>query len=185
MKSILCISGSPRKGNSEWILKNIFEQLRQLNFDCEFIRVRDNHINYCDGCLKCEEAGLCVKMDDMQSIYSKILDADLLLFSTPVYFDSIPGSLKNFLDRLNPLLFNDRLKDKYVGFIIVGQLTGNEGKLSKSYVKKNLKNFSEICKMNFVNSFYSEGRNVGEVETSKNKEACLDFANRIAGIFYE
>jgi len=181
MKYVLALASSPRKGNSEWMLKRTIQQMNKSQVKIEVIRLADLRIQLCDGCLRCEENGECYINDDMSALYDKILAADALLIAIPVRFDSVPSSLKNFIDRLNPLLFNDRLKGKHVGVLIVGQLTGKEGKASRKRVLVYMKNVAEICKMNFLGSVEAEGRMIGDAKIRKVEVACARFGERLGG----
>jgi multimeric flavodoxin WrbA len=53
-----------------------------------------------DGYGKCRTEGLCILEDDFESLRKKILDADALVFATPVYWHDLSESAKMFLDRL-------------------------------------------------------------------------------------
>ena len=44
----------------------------------------------------------CIHNDGMNELAEKLLKADVLVFATPVYFYSMSGQLKVFIDRLTP-----------------------------------------------------------------------------------
>jgi len=84
---VLAISGSPRKGgNREILLLQALDGARQAEANVEFLRVAEKEINPCDGCNACRETGKCHIEDDMQAIYGKLLEADGIIFATPVFF---------------------------------------------------------------------------------------------------
>jgi len=130
----------------------------------EIILFRKN-IEFCDGCLTCEDTGRCTKEDDMQEIYDEISRADGLIIATPIYFDSIPALLKNFIDRLNPLLVTNTLKGKKLGVLVVGQLSGEEGEISKKRVITYFKNLAEIFEMKFIGFVSATAREPGRVSS--------------------
>lgn len=122
---VLAISGSPRKGgNSEILLRLAMDGVREADADVELIRVADKEIEPCNECFKCMERGECIINDDMQEIYGKLLEADGIIFATPVYMYSMTGQLKIFIDRTYALHFPEtKLRDKAGGIIVVGGRT--------------------------------------------------------------
>lgn len=62
----------------------------------EKIRVAEKKIGYCTAC---KDAGICAINDDMADILSKIIEADVLVLASPVYFYSIDAQLKTLIDR--------------------------------------------------------------------------------------
>lgn len=104
MKKIIIVSSSPRKdGNSEILAKRFAEGSAASGNEVKTVTVRDLDLRFCTGCLYCQSHDKCVLNDDMNSLYADFENADVLVFSTPVYYYSVSGRLKTFLDRLNPL----------------------------------------------------------------------------------
>ena len=105
---VIGICGSPRKGNTEWMLTKLLEEVAKAGVETEMILLRNRQVKGCDGCLSCEvggtqRKGACRIQDDMQLIYPKLIEADGFAFGTPVYFDMLSGLLKNFMDRTCPI----------------------------------------------------------------------------------
>jgi len=65
----------------------------------EKIIVSDLQISPCRECRHCSTDGECIVNDDMQQIYPKMIDCDLFAIASPVFFTSVPGYLKSFIDR--------------------------------------------------------------------------------------
>ncbi len=101
MKKVLVLSGSPRKnGNSDILCDAFIQGATDAENEVEKIRVAEKKINYCLGCYYCKDHdGKCVFNDDMGEILQKIIDADVLVFATPVYFYSMCAQLKTLIDR--------------------------------------------------------------------------------------
>lgn len=101
MKNILILSGSPRKGGNSDILCDEFARgAAESGNAVEKIRVADRKIGYCRGCYHCSDyAGECVLKDDMAEVLQKMIDADVIVLSSPVYFYSIDAQLKAVIDR--------------------------------------------------------------------------------------
>ena len=101
MKKILILSGSPRKGgNSDVLCDEFMKGALSTGASVEKIRVVEKKIAPCTGCYFCKNSGgRCALNDDMGDVLQKILDADVLVLSSPVYFYSICAQLKAVLDR--------------------------------------------------------------------------------------
>jgi len=122
---VLGISGSPRKGgNTEILLRQALDGATEAGADVEFLRVADHEINPCDGCWACQETGKCHIDDDMQLVYGKLLEANGIIFATPVYWFGMTGQLKILIDRTFALAFPEaRLRNKVGGVIVVAGRT--------------------------------------------------------------
>lgn len=101
MKKVLILSGSPRKGGNSDILCDRFAQgAMDSGNEVEKIRVAEKKIAPCSGCYFCKNSGgRCALNDDMGKILQKIIDCDVLVLSSPVYFYSICAQLKAVIDR--------------------------------------------------------------------------------------
>lgn len=100
-KKVLILSGSPRKnGNSDILCDAFMRGAKEAGNDVEKIRVAEKNIGYCRGCYYCKNSGgKCTIKDDMAEILQKMIDADVLVLASPVYFYSIDAQLKALIDR--------------------------------------------------------------------------------------
>jgi multimeric flavodoxin WrbA len=123
---LLGLSFSPRKnGNTELLLDKVFSGARLLKAETELYRVADNDIKPCDGCGSCFKTGACHIQDDMQPLYDKMLEADGIVFGTPVYFYNMTSQGKAVIDRTIALIRPDRsLANKVGGIVVVGGSLG-------------------------------------------------------------
>ena len=145
---IVGICGSPREGNTEFMLKTVLERAKELGAETELILLGKKDIKFCDGCHICRGgSGKCSIDDDMSEIRNKLLEADSIILGSPIYYDGVTGLLKNFIDRTNPIYH--KLKGKKFAFVVVGQLKGEEGEASRKFVVDFLKNLCEIHEMEF------------------------------------
>ena len=104
MKKVIIISSSPRKdGNSETLAKEFMRGALDAGNEAELITIRDYNLKYCTGCYTCAETGKCAIDDGMNEIGQKLIDADVIVFATPVYFYTMSGQLKVLIDRLVPV----------------------------------------------------------------------------------
>ena len=90
-KKILILSGSPRNGGNSDILCDTFANgAAESGNEVEKIRVGAKKIAYCSACYYCRtHNGECVHKDDMAEILQKMIDADVIVLASPVYFYSI------------------------------------------------------------------------------------------------
>ena len=100
MKKVLILSGSPRKGgNSDTLCDEFMKGAIEAGNEVEKIFVAGKNIGYCKACYACKDTGVCVIKDDMAEVLQKMLDADIIVLSSPVYFYSISAQLKAVIDR--------------------------------------------------------------------------------------
>ncbi|HOC82866.1 MAG: putative NAD(P)H-dependent FMN-containing oxidoreductase YwqN [Synergistetes bacterium ADurb.Bin155] len=117
MKRILGILGSPRRGgNSETLARKVLEGAAENGWVTDVIRLQDLEINGCTDCRRCWSGGSpCVIDDDMDKVYEKIREADLLVFASPLYWYSWSSQIKPVWDRSLPFVHKEArwdLKDK-------------------------------------------------------------------------
>lgn len=100
-KNVLILSGSPRKGgNSDVLCDEFTKGAREAGHTVEKIRVAAKQIHPCIACYHCRDnGGCCVFQDDMAEVLQKMIDADVLVLASPVYFYSIDAQLKAVIDR--------------------------------------------------------------------------------------
>lgn len=103
-KKVLVISTSLRKNSNSDGLANAFaEGAEAAGNQVEKISLIGKEIAFCRGCLSCQQTGSCVIKDDAVAIEEKVLQAEVLVFATPIYYYEMSGQMKTLLDRLNPM----------------------------------------------------------------------------------
>lgn len=113
-KKVLIISASPRKGgNSDLLCDQFLKGAKEAGHNVEKVFLRDRKINYCLGCGVCSSTHNCVQKDDMKPLLEKMVEADVIVLATPVYFYTMDGQLKTFIDRCVPRYTNITNKDFY------------------------------------------------------------------------
>lgn len=104
MKKVYIISTSLRNNSNSEILAHCFEKgAIDNNNEVKFLSLKNFDLKFCLGCLSCVKTNKCVIKDDMVKIIDDISNSDVICFATPIYYYSLSGQLKTFLDRLNPL----------------------------------------------------------------------------------
>ncbi len=107
---ILVINGSPRgKQSNTWQLSMSF--LAGMRESGETIETHELSVNRLDihpclGCFSCwsKTPGQCCIADDMGQVIERLLWADVTIWSFPLYYFSVPGPLKNLIDRQLPMV---------------------------------------------------------------------------------
>jgi multimeric flavodoxin WrbA len=105
MINVLGISASPRKGgNSAFLLGHALDGAREA-YPSEVTTIAFGfpgktiaHCNACDACNR--NGGRCTIDDDFQELVDLWVDADAIIYSTPVYHMALPSQLRAFMDRL-------------------------------------------------------------------------------------
>lgn len=154
----LLISGSPRKGNTDFILSEIYKTIKQ---DKEIIFLKNKKIKHCLGCLSCDYKPQCAIKDDMDEIRDKMLNADVIIIGAPNYFDNVSGLLKDFIDRTHPFYKEKLLKGKKLFLIMVG---GGDVKISEKYLNMTMRGFVKHLEFNLIKSYCFKALNPKDVE---------------------
>jgi multimeric flavodoxin WrbA len=99
---IITILGSPRKkGNTATVL-SMFEEKIENNHEVEHINITQHEVGGCLGCYKCkekkDEPG-CVQKDDALAIFEKMIQADAIVYASPLYCWSFTSQIKPLIDR--------------------------------------------------------------------------------------
>lgn len=106
---ILGISCSPRKsGNTVAMLDEALKSASADGADVELYSVSGKNIQPCRACRSCSKEGICAQDDDMQELYEKILEADGIIFGTPIYFYGMASQAKAIMDRTIALSHPER-----------------------------------------------------------------------------
>ena len=100
-KKVLILSSSPRRGgNSDTLCDEFMRGAAESNHEVEKIFLRDKTIHYCTGCSTCSlYQKPCPQKDDAAEIIEKMVDADVIVMATPVYFYTISAQMKTLIDR--------------------------------------------------------------------------------------
>jgi multimeric flavodoxin WrbA len=100
---VLGLAGSPRRhGNSDRLLEECLAGAREAGAETDLLVVSAAGIGPCTGCNDCSAEGKCVVRDGMQDVYPRLDAADAIVVATPVYFATVPASLKALYDRCQP-----------------------------------------------------------------------------------
>lgn len=115
-KKVLIISTSIRANSNSECLANAFaDGAREAGNEVELVSLKDKTIGFCKGCLACQKLGRCVIDDDANAITEKLLNAEVVVWATPIYYYEMSGQMKTMIDRANSLYSRDyRFRDVYL-----------------------------------------------------------------------
>jgi len=104
----MVIKASPRgiKASSSRLADAFIGGLKSSGADVTEVMLKDKEIKHCTGCYTCwtRTPGRCVLRDDMDILLPQLEQADLVVYATPLYYFSVPGKLKDLMDRGLPML---------------------------------------------------------------------------------
>jgi multimeric flavodoxin WrbA len=103
---LVAVYGSPRRGgNTDTLLNRFLEGVSSCNLvdqdsaKVEKIFASNLEISSCRSCGSCSKTGECIIQDEMQALYAKLIDCDFLVVASPIFFTTVSGYLKTFIDR--------------------------------------------------------------------------------------
>jgi multimeric flavodoxin WrbA len=122
MTKVVAVNGSPEmeKGNTAVVLGAFLDGMKEAGASVDLLYVKRLNVKDCVSDFDCwwKKPGECIINDDMQLVYPKLREADVLVLATPVYIP-LPGGMQNFMNRLCPLMEpllewrNDRTRAKF------------------------------------------------------------------------
>jgi multimeric flavodoxin WrbA len=130
---IVAIGGSPKKGNTFSVLNLIKENYPDIDF--KILMLNDINFEWCRGCYTCIRVGaeFCPLKDDRDMIAKEMLDADGVIFASPVYTNHATAVMKNFFERFGYETHRPRFYGKYAMVIAVCAMFGS--KETKEYME--------------------------------------------------
>ena len=168
---LLVIAASPRlKGNSTILAGEAARGAEEAGAEVEIVRLAGLAIGPCLACNGCRKAGAkgCVRKDGLTALHPEVLAADALLIASPVYWFTMSGQAKLFMDRL--YAFGAKgyrgLKGKRVGLI----LTYADATPRSSGALNALKSFEDAFAYvgaPIVGTVFGQGGKAGAVGTDK------------------
>ena len=97
---IVVLQGSPnKKGSTDILVTEFTRGAEEAGHSVTRFDLADMDLNPCTGCVSCGYEGPCVLQDDNQKIRRKILDGDMIVFATSLYYYGMSEQLKTAVDR--------------------------------------------------------------------------------------
>ena len=169
---VLGISTSPRSnGNSDLLLRQALAGAESAEAAVEYVHLINYKIGPCVECNSCYKTGTCRLEDDYQQLLQKILDADRLIFATPIFYMTVCAQAKILIDRgqclwaqkyvLKKQLFPEE-RDRRAMVIAVG---GSKGTKMFESVYHTMKYYLDSLQMRYVfNLFVNKIDESGQIK---------------------
>lgn len=103
-KRVLIIETSLRNdSNSDRLAESFAQGARDGGNEVEIVSLKGKNIGFCTGCFGCQKLGHCVIDDDANEITEKILESEVVVWATPIYYYEMSGQMKTLIDRMNAM----------------------------------------------------------------------------------
>jgi len=104
MRKIVAFLGSPRKnGYTAKLINRILDGAKSVGADVVIYDLNAEGIKGCQGCFYCRVHEDCATKDALYPMYEDIKTADGIVFGSPIYFGTVSGQAKIWLDRMYPM----------------------------------------------------------------------------------
>lgn len=105
MIKVFVYTGSPKgeRSHTHRIIHKILHKMSDtLDIEIDAYTPHNSKISHCIGCTHCFNYGKCPldEKDDLKVMKQKMLEADVIIFGTPIYSANVSADLKALLDRL-------------------------------------------------------------------------------------
>jgi len=104
--NVIAVNGSPRRDwNTATLLKHALEGGESVGAQTKLVHLYDLDYQGCTSCFSCKRKGntcngLCAMQDDLTGLLEDVLEGDVLLLGSPIYFGEVTGETRSFLERL-------------------------------------------------------------------------------------
>jgi len=169
---VVGISASPRRNsNSELLLGRALAGAEAAGADIEIIRLSDFQIGPCIECNRCYKDGRCWVEDDFQLILAKILEADRLIFATPIFFMTVCAHGKLLIDRCQCLWAQKNVLNKPLDVVggrhrkaMVIAVGGSKSKKMFESIRLTMKYYLDVIEMQYwANLFVNKIEAAGQI----------------------
>ena len=115
--NVIAINGSPRKTrNTATLLEHAVKGTKSENATAEIIHLYDLQYKGCVSCFGCKlkdnaGVGVCAINDELSPVLEMVMNCDVLLLGSPIYFGDVTGAMRCFMERL--LFMNLTYDDPY------------------------------------------------------------------------
>lgn len=179
-KKIVVITGSPRKNGNSFAMTEAFIQAAEARghtvtrFDAAMKKVGG-----CRACETCFRTGkACSFDDDFNTVAPAILEADAVVFTTPVYWYSIPAQIKGVIDRLFSFVVGGKdIAGKECAMIVCCE---EEDMSVMDGVRVPLERSAALLKWNMVGEVLIPGvLNAGDIEKTDGRRQAAALAEKL------
>jgi multimeric flavodoxin WrbA len=185
-KRIVVLLGSPRKkGNSSTLAEQVSRGAASKGASVETFYLNGMNIRPCQACMKCQGDGSpgCAVKDDMQTLYPKLKEADVVVVASPIYWFNISAQTKAMIDRWYAVGVGERniFKGKRFAFL----LSYADADPFSSGAVNALRSFGDICnylEAEIAGMVYGSAGDPGEIDKNRAlMEEAYQLGCRLAG----
>ncbi len=144
---IVVLEGSPhKKGSSNMLAEQFIKGATEAGHDVRVLDVAHMAVHPCQGCDKCGMNGECVYKDDNYIIWDALLETDMVVFVTPIYYFGMSAQMKMVIDRFYS--YTIKLSEKHLKAVLI-TAAWDDGDDVMPYTENHYK---KLCRyMNFEN----------------------------------
>ena len=124
--NVIAVNGSPRKAwNTGTMLQKALDCAESVGARTKMVHLYDLTYQGCTSCFSCKKkgntfSGLCAMEDDLTEVLAEILESDVLLLGSPIYFGDVTGEMRSFMERL---LFPNITYDEFGKSLFPGKVS--------------------------------------------------------------
>ena len=160
MKKIVAFIASPSKnGNTATLVNEVIKGAKEAGAETKVFDLYNMDIKPCRACMVCRKTGACPMKDDFQDIYKDLIEADVIVFGSPIYCLQVSAQMKFLWDRL--CIFSDEnLKPRFGTESVV--MVYSQGAPFADAFESSFKSNENMLKMlglNVVNTIHLTGGN--------------------------
>lgn len=173
-KRVLVVNGSGRKNsNSRLLGARVAAGAEESGHTVETVDIGGLDIKPCSGCEACigPEAKGCVVRDDMRDLYPRVVAADVIVLASPIYWFTLPGQIKQFIDRLFAVAVNPGPdgKSPFAAKKIAAAFTYGDADPMESGCVNAVRALQDICAYTgsaWAGAVYGTAKDQGEIQGS-------------------
>ncbi len=118
----LIVNGSPRKhGSTASLLNRVAGIVNEAGGNVNRCDLVDLNFDDCHACMRCRDSGACAVDDDMQPMYVRMRDSDMIVLGSPIYMGAESGRMKCFVDRFNAFLLPGKVRSGFTSSLGKGK----------------------------------------------------------------
>ncbi|MGD9015317.1 MAG: flavodoxin family protein [Candidatus Omnitrophota bacterium] len=159
---VLGINGSPRiGGNTDVLLDKVLQGAKAGGARIEKIILNRLKFSACQECANVRDDGTCIVEDDLQPVYKKIEQADVIILASPIFFGSLSAQTKMMIDRfqcvwrVKYILKKDIFKRKRKGIFVCVEASHREDFFTNA--KSIVKNWFATINADYQDEFFCSG----------------------------
>ncbi|UCE08982.1 MAG: flavodoxin family protein [Candidatus Thorarchaeota archaeon] len=185
MSRVLILNGSARaKGNTRFLINQLNRVLEEKGLESSILQLHELNVKHCRGCFWCYKGFplRCVQDDDdMNGIYPTIIEADVIVFASPIYWFNYSGQLKLFIDRLVALHVKGGHKldgKRFAAIFVYGDTNVEESGVQHAIAS--IKHLIRYMKGETIGIVHGTANDIGDAEKNTTLVAEVrELANRI------